>query len=118
MVIAVLFPLRYFIVNNNPSLFYRSDLALQSSSCCKKINFNNLDDIKIKVEIEVPKQENNVDEYFKDGETSICYNNTIIKKVEPNETDVKNEEGPLSVLDFLNTIKDDDENDFNDVSNK
>ncbi|XP_063839589.1 zinc finger protein 69 homolog [Ostrinia nubilalis] len=94
----------------------KSDAELQNTGNGRKINFYNLKDIKIKVEIEVPKHENNIDEYFKDGETSIHYNDTIIKKVDPEDcnTYIKKENGPLSVLDFLNTIKEESENEFND----
>ncbi|CAG9785134.1 unnamed protein product [Diatraea saccharalis] len=88
---------------------------LQNSIGLKKICFGNLNDIKAKIEITVnnitSKLESGKDIFFKDGETSICYYNTIIRKIEVDDIAVKNEE-PMSVIDFLKNIKADSEPDY------
>ncbi|XP_021200966.3 zinc finger protein 595 isoform X1 [Helicoverpa armigera] len=89
----------------------RSEMVLQETSNVKRINFCNLSDIKIKIEIDtdckpiMPSMETLSNKLFKEGVDCLSYNNTTIKKVEDKKTK------SLSVGEFLNSIKTECDND-------
>ncbi|XP_026729334.1 zinc finger protein 626-like [Trichoplusia ni] len=89
-----------------------AEITLQEASNLKRISFRDINDIKIKIEIELdskplPPVQQLPAELFKDGSQSIAYNNTVIKKIEPVHTDKTS----LSVNEFLNSIKTESDND-------
>lgn len=98
-------------------------MVLQETSNLKRINFSNLQDIKIKIEIEtdckplVPSMETFSEKLFKEGLDSLSYNDTIIKKIEHSRgnEDTKKYKA-LSVGEFLNSIKTESDNDCDYVS--
>ncbi|KAJ8732116.1 hypothetical protein PYW08_014846 [Mythimna loreyi] len=96
----------------------RAEMVLQETSNLKRINFSNLQDIKIKIEIEtdckplLPSKENFSDKLFKEGFDCLSYNNTVIKKIEHSECENSNKKKKaLSVGEFLNSIKTESDND-------
>lgn len=98
-------------------------MVLQETSNLKRINFSNLQDIKIKIEIEtdckplLPKKETFSEKLFQEGLDSISYNNTIITKIEhSSENDDSKKKKALSVGEFLNSIKTESDNDCDYVS--
>ena len=98
-------------------------MLLQETSNLKRINFSNLRDIKIKIEIEtdckplVPGMEIFYEKLFKKGHSSLSYNNTIIKKIEQSsENEETQNKKSLSVGEFLNSIKTESDNDCDYVS--
>lgn len=104
--------------------YFRSNTALNQKyhSHMKRINFNNINEIKHEFVSQLPKDEKHLLKEFEDKkinllglEDSICYSNTTIKKLVSYTTDPEIKE-PMSVIDFLNTIKEDPDENYNDVS--
>ncbi|KAM3962948.1 uncharacterized protein ACR2FA_003051 [Aphomia sociella] len=106
------------------SLIESSDLSLRAHNNLKRINFSNLNDIKNKIEftdkkdiiqdIQLPKCENIIHGSFKNGENVVCYKDIVIKKLEVKEELDKKEDKALDVFDFLNTLKDESNYDYDD----
>ncbi|XP_026328684.1 zinc finger protein 782-like [Hyposmocoma kahamanoa] len=101
-------------------LIEKSDATLCEITNLKKVSFNNLNDIKIKIEIEniidskplVPNY-NDFKLCFQKDINELLYGNTVIKKVEHKHKDVSME--PMPGIKFVKTIKDEpDDHHFDD----
>ncbi|XP_073951364.1 uncharacterized protein [Choristoneura fumiferana] len=104
-------------------LIQSSNTALNQkySSHIKRINFNNITEIKLEFDVsQAPKDDKHFIKEFDDEkinllglEDSICYSNTTIKKLVSYTTNAEIKQ-PMSVMDFLNTIKEDPDENYND----
>ncbi|XP_031769349.1 zinc finger protein 723-like isoform X2 [Galleria mellonella] len=105
-----------------------SDLTLHACDNLKRINFCNLNEIKVKFEFTggnyiernkcFSKFEKIITGCFENGENAVCYKDVVIKKIVAND-DCRNdgdfinkEDKPLDVFDFLNTLKDEPTYDY------
>lgn len=103
-------------------LFHRSDLTFYETSSLKKVCFNNLNDIKVKIETDnifeaKPVTPNCIDLKLnlRSSKNEFHYGNTVIKKVEPVHEDGNIK--PVPVLEFLKNIKEEpDDDSFDEVS--
>ncbi|XP_059062131.1 zinc finger protein 320-like isoform X2 [Achroia grisella] len=103
-----------------------SDLILRTHNNIKRINFSNLNEIKVKFKItsikdcagnldSFPKYNNYIIGCIKNGNDTIVYKDVVIKKiVTPDNNFIHREEKPLNVFDFLNTLKDEPSYDYDD----
>ncbi|KAI8428819.1 hypothetical protein MSG28_007475 [Choristoneura fumiferana] len=108
-------------------LIQSSNTALNQkySSHIKRINFNNITEIKLEFDVsQAPKDDKHFIKEFDDEkinllglEDSICYSNTTIKKLVSYTTNAEIKQ-PMSVMDFLNTIKEDPDENYNDPPSK
>ncbi|XP_035458149.2 zinc finger protein 510-like [Spodoptera frugiperda] len=94
----------------------RSEMILQETSNTKRICFSNISDIKIDIEIDtdfkpiLPAMDNFYQKLVETGTNTLSYNDTLIKKIE-NPIEGYNENNTLSVGEFLNSIKNESDND-------
>lgn len=92
---------------------YRSYIALQENCPLKRLYFTNIYDVEftkelIEEDLKKPIQSNLPRKFINNNNEPFNYNDTVIKKVSGDE------KKPLSVIDFLNSIKEENENDFQD----
>lgn len=87
----------------------KSDMVLSEHTNVKRINFNNIDDVKLQfpIDINVPPQQRFTECFENNGSETIYYNNTIIKRLkqEPNSYESQTDQ------EFLNNIKIESNND-------
>ncbi|XP_063532018.1 zinc finger protein 567-like [Cydia strobilella] len=101
-------------------LILRSNTQLhqKNNSNFKRIHFNDITDVKLEIAVAPTDEKYLLKEYedikmnLQSVEDSVCYKDTTIKKVEPSSIEVEVDNQPMSVMDFLDTIKDDLENDY------
>ncbi|XP_063621558.1 zinc finger protein 582-like [Cydia splendana] len=101
-------------------LILRSNTQLhqKNNSNFKRIHFNDITDVKLEIAVAPTDEKYLLKEYedikmnLQSAEDSVCYKDTTIKKVEPSSIEVEVDNQPMSVMDFLDTIKDDLENDY------
>ncbi|KAF9414957.1 hypothetical protein HW555_007224 [Spodoptera exigua] len=95
----------------------RSEMILQETSNRKRICFSNLRDIKIDIEIDtdfkpiLPAIDNFYQKLIENGTNTLSYNDTLIKKIEFPIESCKENIQSLSVGEFLNSIKNESDND-------
>ncbi|XP_047986301.1 zinc finger protein 677-like isoform X2 [Leguminivora glycinivorella] len=101
-------------------LILRSNTQLhqKNNSSFKRIHFNDIAEVKLEIAAAPIDEKYLIKEYedikmnLQSTEDSVCYKDTTIKKVEPSSIEVEIDNQPMSVMDFLDTIKDDLDNDY------
>ncbi|XP_049865924.1 zinc finger protein 729-like isoform X2 [Pectinophora gossypiella] len=93
-------------------LIERSNAALNDNAKLKKFQFNNINDIKLEIDVDSKPNMTKCEdfkEYFTEGVFELNYNNTVIKR--PSATNNVGFGQPVPVLEFLKSIKEDPDDD-------